>query len=90
MPVSLLPSLTVLTVLPPLTVLIVLPVANTSGGNFKDWQNEPDKQIAITKVLFGLFGESIKNAFNQEDESLKILLACQPDTIILSAYSVVG
>ncbi len=48
-------------------------IANTSGGNFKDWQNEPDKQIAITKVLFGLFGESIKNAFNQEDESLKIV-----------------
>ncbi len=48
-------------------------IANTSGGNFKDWQNEPDKQIAITKVLFGLFGESIKNAFNQEDESLKII-----------------
>ncbi len=48
-------------------------IANTSGGNFKDWQNEPDKQMAITKVLFGLFGESIKNAFNQEDESLKII-----------------
>jgi hypothetical protein len=48
-------------------------IANTSGGNFKDWQNEPDKQIVITKVLFGLFGESIKNAFNQEDESLKIV-----------------
>ena len=48
-------------------------IANTSGGNFKDWQNEPDKQMAITKVLFGLFGESIKNAFNQEDESLKIV-----------------
>jgi hypothetical protein len=30
-------------------------IANTSGGNFKDWQNEPDKQMAITKVLFGLF-----------------------------------
>jgi hypothetical protein len=29
-------------------------IANTSGRNFKDWQNEPDKQIAITKVLFGL------------------------------------
>ncbi len=48
-------------------------IANTSGGNFKDWQNEPDKQIVITKVLFGLFGKSIKNAFSQEDESLKII-----------------
>ena len=48
-------------------------IANTNGGNFKDWQNEPDKQMTITKVLFGLFGESIKNAFNQEDESLKIV-----------------
>jgi hypothetical protein len=40
-------------------------IANTNGGNFKDWQNEPDKQMTITKDLFGLFVERIKNVFNQ-------------------------
>ncbi|CAC9578797.1 hypothetical protein [uncultured Gammaproteobacteria bacterium] len=48
-------------------------LANTSSGNFKDWQNEPGRQIAITKVLFGLFGESVKRAFSQEDENLRII-----------------
>ncbi len=45
--------------------------ASTDG--FKDWQDEEGKQVIITKILFGLFDESIKTAFYQEDEALKFI-----------------
>jgi hypothetical protein len=45
----------------------------TSSDGFKDWKDETNKQMLITKVLFGLFGKNIKTAFAQEDEALKFI-----------------
>ncbi len=45
----------------------------TSSDGFKDWKDETNKQMFITKVLFGLFGKNIKTAFAQEDEALKFI-----------------
>ncbi len=45
----------------------------TSNDGFKDWKDETNKQMLITKVLFGLFGKNIKTAFAQEDEALKFI-----------------
>jgi hypothetical protein len=67
-----------------LTSIYCIPISNIkttknialsvrSDNNFKNWQNETGKQVIITKILFGLFGESIKSAFNQSDASLKLV-----------------